>query len=342
MDTTSGFSHKAIRQHTLGARLRALRTAQQLTRNEVAERSGVPVHHLAALEAERFSQLPPPVYVRAFLRALAPILRVHRKTLITLYERDMAVRGARTTSVTDGAPPRRRVRLYSAAVTPKRILMVVGVGIFLGALVYLGVMLRSFVGAPPLAVTVPHDNMKVETQTLTVSGLTDPSARVTLNGMEVVVGQDGRFETDVALAEGENTLVLQAVNRFDNVTTVERHVFVHLPPPPPAVEPTPPSLTVSVRRARTWLSITVDEERVLHETVPAGFTQTFHGEVVTITSGDGARTYVARGDQEPQPLSPNPGLISDVVFSLRDTPTATDDKTLDVPVSTPSEETVVE
>src|SRR5215218_561050 len=58
----------------IGSTLREARTRRELTLHDAQEATRIRLKHLAALEDERFDQLPEEVYVKGFLRAYADYL----------------------------------------------------------------------------------------------------------------------------------------------------------------------------------------------------------------------------------------------------------------------------
>ncbi len=308
------------RSHTLAEQLQALRTAQRLPRVALAARTGVPLRHIVALEEGRYDALPDAVYVRGFLRSIARILHADARPLITLYEREVARLPLREAPI---IPIARCVRLYTAWLTPRRVIRAVAVCIVGAVAVYVFTIARAFIGAPLLSIVVPQQNAVVTSQDLTVVGVVAPGSTVALNGAPVTVGQDGHFQKEVTLAPGDNILHFRAQNRFGKTTEVVRTVTVAVAPAQDndadvVTVPQTVRLHVAVRNARTWLDIRVDGAQVLRETVSPGFAQEFEGAEIIITSGAGARTFVSRDGAPPTPLADTPGLVKDVRFAVED------------------------
>jgi len=328
-ETTAPFAHKKIDTCTLGARLQTLREVEKLTQEDVARASRVRVEYVRALEEGRFDDLPAPVYVRGFLRMIARVLRTHEKQLITLYDREVGitqnVHKKNHTQQQATGPLAQKIYLYRSFLTPRHVVSVVAGVFVLGGVFYLYTVLHSFVSAPFVVVAAPQDGATVQSADIVVQGTTDPAAVLTVNGEEVVVGQDGHFETHVFVQEGVNEITLVATNRFDKTTQKTVSVrYTNPQPQPRAVTPeaVPETVTLTVRivTARTWLNVRVDGEVVLTQTVDAGFEQTFEGKEIVITSGGGARTLVSRDGGDFAPLADVPGLVKDVRFA-REVPT---------------------
>jgi hypothetical protein len=86
---------------------------------------------------------------------------------------------------------------------------------------------------PPLFVDAPAFTNRAS---LTISGLTDPDAAVTLNGQALSVDAQGRFSKSLTLVAGSNTLTFTAKDKAGNTATVARTV---------TLDTTPPNLTVN-------------------------------------------------------------------------------------------------
>jgi len=76
--------------------------------------------------------------------------------------------------------------------------------------------------APVLSVAdVPST---VSEEKLTVTGTVEGATKVTVNGQEVTVNEDGTFSAEVTLIEGDNTITIVAVDAVGNETKVEKTV----------------------------------------------------------------------------------------------------------------------
>ena len=62
-----------------------------------------------------------------------------------------------------------------------------------------------------LEVTFPPEDMVVESETITVTGLTSPDATVSINGNLAIPGADGRFSLELTISPHENPLVIEVI-----------------------------------------------------------------------------------------------------------------------------------
>ena len=128
-------------------------------------------------------------------------------------------------------------------------------------------VLRNPDAVPPkLEVAFPTPDYLTNKPDITVSGMTDPTATLTINGTDVPVAKNGTFEQALTLTEGENSIAIVATNRKG--LTSEDTLTVTL-------DSTPPPLTIDTE---------VPEETCQSELVITGQTDT--NCVVTIGSQD--------------------------------------------------------
>lgn len=119
-----------------GAALATAREAKGLTRNEVAERLKLSPRQIEALEAEDWSALPDPVFVRGFVRNYARLLDLDAETLISRSE------GGATVTQTITAPSA-GVRLGGSPVARWLMLPLLLAALFVGGVAALYTWLRQ-------------------------------------------------------------------------------------------------------------------------------------------------------------------------------------------------------
>ena len=79
---------------------------------------------------------------------------------------------------------------------------------------------------PPLQIDSPKENSIISSQSVVITGKTDPNATLFVNNVSVSLDQNGNFKKNVDLFPGKSTVVIKAVNRFGKQTEIERHIEV--------------------------------------------------------------------------------------------------------------------
>jgi hypothetical protein len=93
-------------------------------------------------------------------------------------------------------------------------------------LVYVVWELVNLISPPRLNVTNPPADVATTSVSISVAGTTDPEAQVRINNQTVEVAKDGKFDEQVQLQLGLNTLKITAVRKYSRTAVVERRVLV--------------------------------------------------------------------------------------------------------------------
>lgn len=76
---------------------------------------------------------------------------------------------------------------------------------------------------PKLELTEPSNGLQIKggDKKVKVSGKTDPSNSVSINGVTIIVNSDGNFSKEIVINEGENTITVSAINSVGNSAQLE-------------------------------------------------------------------------------------------------------------------------
>jgi flagellar hook assembly protein FlgD len=79
---------------------------------------------------------------------------------------------------------------------------------------------------PDIVVDNPPNDLWINQKLLSVQGRVSPGSQLTVNGTEAVVDENGRYNVDILLQEGDNLLVFEATDVVGNASTTERRVYL--------------------------------------------------------------------------------------------------------------------
>ena len=82
---------------------------------------------------------------------------------------------------------------------------------------------------PPVTIESPEDGSIVDAFLVTVMGVTEPGAYLTVNGLTVAVDDDGSYECSIVLVEGENVITAIAVDGAGNSASTSVTVTYEVP-----------------------------------------------------------------------------------------------------------------
>lgn len=208
---------------TIGELLRLEREKHGLSLSALAQKIRVKKAFLSALEENRFSDLPAAVFVKGYVKAYARVLGFDAEPMLGLLRRDFAEGGKGKLVAQEFMKPVIRKDPVSSPVR----LAVVGVAsVFLILFAYIGIRWYSFISPPSLQVFEPTEDSVVSSQ-VRITGLTEIETLVTVNAQLVPVSADGSFETQITIpTEGISTITVEAKDKRDKTTTIQRTVFV--------------------------------------------------------------------------------------------------------------------
>lgn len=207
----------------VGELLKLEREKKHISRSTLAQQIRVREKFLAALEDNRFQELPSAVFVKGYVKAYARALGFDPEPMLALLRRDWHE------SAKGKLEPQPLLKLSARKAdtpSPIRLAGAAVLGVFLLLFLYIGIRWYSFISPPKLEVFEPTENSLVSSQVL-IKGLTEPESLVLVNAQQIPVGADGSFETQITLpTEGISTITVEAKNKQEKATTLQRTVFV--------------------------------------------------------------------------------------------------------------------
>jgi len=213
----AGFTLRKIRaSETLGGKLRRARKRKGVDLVEVELATKIRAKYLEALEEEEFNFLPNDVYVRGFLTTYAEYLGLDPRKITQLYNQQKTTSTIKDDATFSTAKP---LKERSFVITPKLVVITFGVIFCLCAVVYITLQVLSFASVPQLNVDNPTKDTVVEEESIKVAGMTDPGVSLTVNKEIVTVDSSGRFERQVTLQKGLNTIIITATNKAGKETS---------------------------------------------------------------------------------------------------------------------------
>ena len=92
--------------------------------------------------------------------------------------------------------------------------------------VYLWFEYRFLVGSPFLEISQPVNQFNTNSETVEVTGRTDPEVKLSINDQEIGIDPSGKFSQEIKLSDNINTITITATSKGGKITKVERTVFL--------------------------------------------------------------------------------------------------------------------
>jgi len=215
---------------TVGDCLKRKREELGLSLRDLSKKLGIKLEYLEGLESGNYTDLPPQVYVRGFIKNYAGSLGIDAPQLIKIYNRETSFLSE------DGMETERQKEKAGKSgwkdnftVTPRIVTCVLSLCVVSVLGYYFMHQINSFNSKPYLFVDNPVADGVVKEQDLWVNGKTESDAILEINGQEISVNPEGNFSQKITLAEGRNLLVVEAKNRFSKTDKREINIIYEKP-----------------------------------------------------------------------------------------------------------------
>lgn len=215
------FCHKTLEPAVrLSERFKIAREKLKLDINTLSARTRIPKKYLIAIEESRFDALPEAnAYRTAYMREYASALNLNPAGILYQFSKESEPETQKIFS------PRHQPSIWSQSLTYllRNALLALFV---IGFLTYLAFEVRGVLLPPKLALYSPAEGYISSASTVVIQGQTEKEVKLTVNGQEIMANDQGKFEANIDLQKGVNTITMVATKKHGKTTTVTRHVVV--------------------------------------------------------------------------------------------------------------------
>ncbi|MBI4280812.1 helix-turn-helix domain-containing protein [Candidatus Uhrbacteria bacterium] len=209
---------------SLGSSLRKFRESLGWTIEKAARETRIQGSYLQNMEEERWEKLPE---------------EPARSHLLKRYVRTLGDPPALITLSDEKLPeaklilqPLAKARSFSLTLTPFHWKLAGFALIFLGIIGYLGWQVHTLLAPPFLVIDNPSEGFSTPVPTISIQGITDPQASVTINEQPILKTSDGTFRYEMHLEQGANLITIAAAKRYSRPRTIYRTVVFEGKPNP--------------------------------------------------------------------------------------------------------------
>lgn len=206
----------------VGEKLYGERIKRGLTLDEVAKATKIRSSFLEYIEKGEYKKLPSGTYAHGFVRNYARFLGLPERETLALFKREYAEENFLKVL------PEGLIKNDDFPLSKFKIAQALKVFslIFVALLIYIIFQYRSAIFNPSLSVSTPAENSVISSQTVIVTGKTDPNATVFINSDPAALDKNGNFKKTVNVFPGKTKIIIKAVSSFNKTTTLERSIEV--------------------------------------------------------------------------------------------------------------------
>jgi cytoskeletal protein RodZ len=208
----------------LGQLLKCAREKKDVALKTAAEKTRIPEKYLALIENGTFDKLPQAqAYRIAYIRSYAHYLNLDHNECVAQFTREEGLQNAQMIH------PLKRMRHFpfgSISIFLRNGVAICLLMVFAG---YLTWQIRGILEPPALTVFSPAEGTVITSASTLVEGITEAESLLAVNGQEVVMNKDGKFQAELNLVTGLNTITIASTKKkHRKTTTITRHVIVRL------------------------------------------------------------------------------------------------------------------
>jgi len=209
----------------LGWEFTTSRERKNLTIEDVAKQTHIPTKYLEALENNRFFELPKAkAHRQAYLRELCRLYELDFETISYKFNCE----GGLKFLSKHFFPKTDSNNLQPLSLFIKNFALISFVLFFV---IYLGWQVHGIVTPPKLIVYSPIEGQISNRAETAIQGETDKESQLEVNGKEIKVNEQGKFNDIILLSTGVNTITLSTTKKHGKTTIVTRHVVVTVKEP---------------------------------------------------------------------------------------------------------------
>ncbi len=192
---------------TVGELISKARKSQGITIGRLSHVTKIDPEHIKNLEKNRYNKLPPPTFVKGFIRNIASVLKQNPDDLVAIFRRDYLSPKSKTPSESIKKVTSRSKFQINSQLS----LIILGTLVFT---LYLGFQLRAYLIPPKLDISQPLPKAVVISP-LVIEGITSSGSIIQINqNTPLESDSSGYFITNISLPPMETNIEIKSTNRF--------------------------------------------------------------------------------------------------------------------------------
>lgn len=212
------FLSKSIPQNTIGSVLQEARQSHKWTLKDAEKKTGIDKRYLEYLEADDFYKLPGSTYVKGFLERYAEFLKLNPSKIIEKWRKEFSQ------SSNTEIPNILRVKKRPQSIFDIKIYLI-GLVILL-IFLYIGFSIKKILFTSDLEILNPPQDLVTTESYIIIAGRVDLGADVFINDQPIEQINDGKFEQEIKLSPGLNTIKISAKKKHSQEKIIFRQIIL--------------------------------------------------------------------------------------------------------------------
>ncbi len=200
--------------------LKSARLQKGLSLEQLSEQTRINVKNLTALEECRINDIPAAsIYVKHYIKCYAKAVGMDPAMALAGF--GFENKWNKKEKQLLPSPCVNKKSLFDFSRLARAGVLTLLVVVFSGGLLW---QLWQFVQPPSLALYNPPDGLMTSAASVTISGKSEKQVSIHINGEPIQSNEEGRFETEIPLQKGINTVTVQATKKSGKQTITSRTI----------------------------------------------------------------------------------------------------------------------
>jgi len=196
--------------------LKKLREEKGMSLSELENITHIPKKYLLAIEEHQTKNLPPAkAYRLAYIRGYAKALDINFEQLKQILDEKLVHKKCVFEKIQSPSN-------FSFYFLWRNLGLVAIILAFCG---YIAWQVKGIIEPPKLSIFNPVEGFVSALPSLPIQGETAKETRLTINGQDIMINEQGIFKSNIDLFKGVNTITITAINKHGKSTTEVRHVI---------------------------------------------------------------------------------------------------------------------
>lgn len=210
---------------TVSERLRSTRIEQGISLKKATKKTKVKLEYIKALESGNYEKLPGGIYEKIYTKKYASFLGLDAKKIIEKFQKEKeVVTQPNQTNISFFS--KNKLKRSDFVILPRIMKNVLIVVIIAACFGYIGFYLKNFTSPPQLNVVQPQDDLVTTENQISVMGETGSGVEIYINGNPILTNNLGKFQENIALKKGVNTITVTAQKKYSRKKTLKKQVLV--------------------------------------------------------------------------------------------------------------------
>jgi cytoskeletal protein RodZ len=202
---------------TIGQLLKDARDARGYSLVRLENITKIKINFIEAIEKEQWNILPPFPTVLGFVKNIAMALDINDKTAAAILKRDYPPK-----KLTISPKPDIKTKFSWSPKLTFIVAVSIIVLLFFG---YLILQYVRFMSPPTLSIDSPKQDQVINGNSVLVFGSTNIDSKITINNQPVLIDENGKFSTDLAITSDTKEIDIVATSRSGKMTEVKRTIL---------------------------------------------------------------------------------------------------------------------